>query len=302
MKMCFSIDDFILPSPKGTVITIGNFDGIHRGHQRILKRALKEGKKLSLPSGILTFRDHPRNSSSKDKTFEITSLEQKLERFEKMGFDFCVVSETEEKVLKMQPMEFLDQIIRKRFQAKRIVVGTNFRFGQGARGTVNDLKNYEHTGGYKLVQLPLLQTGGEPVSSTRIRKSIQEGHFDLANHLLRRRVFLTGKVIPGKKIGAVLGFPTANIPAPSSRILFDGIYKVNLWLEHHRYQGVMNVGKAPTFKGNRRRLCEIHILHFKFRILYGLSLTFQVIKRIRDQIKFDRVEDLVEQIKKDLEA
>lgn len=288
-------------SPKGTVVAIGNFDGIHKGHQTLLKAAIKQGKDLSMPTGILTFKDHPRHFFLKDRTWEIIPLAQKLDFFSRMGFDFCVVSPATENILKMLPLEFMQEILKNRFNAKTIVVGDNFRFGQKAQGTVDDLISFQKKYNHQLIQVPLVKMKGEIVSSTRIRRAIKEGEFDLANRLLNRPVFISGKVIPGKKMGgAILGFPTANIRAPSRRVLPDGIYKVRVWLEHKILEGVMNTGKAPSVGKQSQRMCEIHLLNFKARNLYGIPLTFQVIKKIREEMKFDRLSDLVEQIKKDI--
>ncbi len=296
MNVFSRLTDFILPPQKQTVVAIGNFDGIHPGHQLILQTAVTKAKERGIPAGAFTFNTHPKTLLYGKKIDPIIPSARRLKWFDELGMDFCFMLEESVDFFKKTPDQFIQDVLCDLLRTRVVVVGDNFRFGFQAKGSVEDLNRFQSPETFELFVIPMLLNDGKPVSSSRIRKAIETQDFESANTLLNRVEFHTGLVVPGKKMGTGLGFPTANLQSTSMQ---SGVYAVRCWVGNECYQGLMNVGTSPTFGENERR-CEIHLLRFPKRDLYGQTITFQILKRIRDEKKFSSKEELIRQIQSDI--
>jgi len=303
MKIFTHLKDFtFLPhsSQKKTVLAIGNFDGIHQGHHLILQTAVQMAKELEIPAGIFTFRTHPKTLLYGKKMEFILTPEQRLSYFEAQGIDFCLMLEESKRFFEKTPDQFIQEVLCNLLHVQMLVVGENFRFGFQAKGSVGYLKKIKKLLDFEVKVIPMLKSCFEVVSSSRIRKSIENLDFEDANLLLNRIEFLTGMVIPGNTLGTKLGFPTANVQLPKEQTVPNGVYAVRCWLGIQQFQGLMNVGTSPTFGENKLR-CEIHLLNFEKRNLYQEKITFQILNKIRDEKKFSSKEELIQQIRQDIE-
>jgi riboflavin kinase/FMN adenylyltransferase len=280
------------------VLTIGNFDGVHQGHQALIRKNQERAKALDLASVLYTFEPHPRRVLQPDNhPPRILSLEDKLGLIEDMGIEHVVV-EAFSRVFAMHPATwFAQEIIQKRMRAKAMVVGHDFRFGNGRKGNAEGLKDM-------LPKLPLESLDAVKVedtiaSSSRIRERVAGGDVSGAAALLGRPYAIHGRVVPGSARGHGLGFPTANLDLSSELIPGRGVYAVQVHLDNQIQAGVANLGVRPTF-GMHQFCLEVHLLDFE-RDLYDQTLKVDFIQRIREERRFDSSTALVAQIKKDVE-
>jgi riboflavin kinase/FMN adenylyltransferase len=301
MKIYTQLKDFVLPIEKKTVLAIGNFDGIHSGHQKILQTLVQKAKELELPAGVLTFKTHPKTFLYGKKIECLSTPEQRLSYFESQGIDFCLILEESKSFFEKTPDQFIREVLCDLFRVRAVVVGENFRFGFQAQGTVAYLEKMKEFFDFEVQVISMVKNRSEVVSSSRIRKSVENLDFEDANFLLNRTDFFTGVVVRGNQRGTALGFPTANLKLPQEQKIANGVYAVRCWIGEERFQGVLNVGTSPTFGGNELR-CEIHVLHFEKRDLYGETLTFQILQKIRDEKKFSSQEALIQQIQQDISS
>jgi len=282
---------------KKSSLAIGNFDGVHKGHQKIFKYA----KKDKLKFGILTFSPLPvMFFNKKIKNYRLGSEEEKLRLLKKFNADFVVNIKFNKNFSRITAKNFIKNIIYRKINPKRIFVSNNFKFGNKRKGNVNLLKRFEKTYDYKLFKITPTKHKQKIVSSTKIRKLLQKGNINLANKLLSRTWFIDGHVIKGKKLGRKLGYRTCNIRIKNYVLPRAGIYAVRLLIDSKKklYPGVAYIGSRPTFDGKEVFL-EIFIFGIK-KNLYKKKLRVYFIKFIRPDKKFKNSSRLIKQMNKDV--
>jgi len=219
-----------------------------------------------------------------------------------MGLDFCIMSDETKDFFNIEPDDFVETVLIKQLQARVITVGQNFHFGHISKGKSKDLQNKEYSQKFKTLIEPLVKIDGEVVSSTNIRKAIKDCAFDLANHLLGKKIFQRSSVIQGKQIGKKLGFPTANIETQPDHLFTTGIYTANTWLKKLKYPSVVNIGYCPTISNYKEKKVEIHLINYKGNNFYGQNIIFQIKDKIRDEKKFQSKLELQNAIRDDIET
>ena len=286
---------------KGSAIAIGNFDGVHRGHQKVFKQAKKFAKKNKIRFGILTFTPLPvMFFNKKDSNYRLTSEDQKFNILKKYGVDFLVNIKFSKTFSKISAKKFIKNIIYKKINPKLIFVSNNFKFGNKRKGNVNLLKKFSKKYDYKLLKINPFRDQGKIISSTGIRKCLQTGNLDLANKLLSRTWFIDGRVKKGKKLGRKLGYRTCNIHIKNYILPKTGTYAVKVLIENKKkiYNGVAYLGSRPTF-GGKEIFLEINIFGIK-KNLYKKRLSVYFQKFIRRDRKFKNPTKLVRQMNKDV--
>ena len=286
---------------KRSAIAIGNFDGVHKGHQKVFQRTKKFSQKNKIKFGILTFTPLPvMFFNKKIKNYRLVSENQKLKLFEKYGVDFIINIKFNRNFSKIHAETFVEKIIYKKINPQFISVSNNFRFGSKRKGDVNLLKKFSYKYDYRLLNIRTLKYKGIIVSSTRIRKSLQNGKIHLANELLSRTWFVDGLVKKGKKLGRELGYRTCNIRIKNYILPKIGIYVVKVLIENNKktYSGVAYLGSRPTF-GGKEVFLEINLFGIK-KNLYKKKLKVYFLKFIRGDQKFKNSAKLIRQMNKDV--
>ena len=284
---------------KGSILLIGNFDGVHLGHKKLFKEAQKYKKKYKLKIGVLTFEPMPKMFFNKKlKNFRISSLKQKNELMKNLKIDFLINKKFDKNFSSTNSINFIKNIISKKLKTKFIFVSDNFRFGKNREGDVKQLKSFERELNYQLVKPKPVKLNNRIVSSTLVRKSLENGKLDFANKLLDRKWVVDGKVEKGRQLGRKIGFPTCNIDIKDFLIPRLGVYAVNVFLKGKIYKGIANIGYRPTFN-QKKLLLEVHLFNFSGN-LYNKLLSVEFLKFIRKEKKFNNVNQLRAQIKKDL--
>ena len=286
---------------KNSIILIGNFDGLHTGHQKLFNIAKNYKKKYSLKIGVLTFEPMPKMYFNDNlKNFRISSQQQKINYLNKLNVDFVITKKFDKKFSKTKSITFIKEIIGKKLNPRFIFVSNNFRFGNKREGNVRELIKYEKQYNYKIVKPQPSLVKKKVISSSLIRKYLQNGKLKDANKLLKRNWSIIGKVQKGKQLGKKIGFPTANIDIKDYILAKPGVYVVKVQkLNSLNYiRGIANLGYRPTFNG-KKVLLEIHLFNFSGN-LYNKYLTVEFLKFIRSEKKFKNVDQLKKQIKIDL--
>ena len=284
---------------KKSIIAIGNFDGVHRGHQEIFKLGKKIAKKNKTKFGVVTFSPLPSEFFQKQKNNNrITRDDIKIDLLKKNKVNFVFVCNFNKKFSNISAEQFVKDTIVKKLNATYVLVGKNFRFGHKRKGSVSLLKKYGKIYNYKVLDLKLSKQNKIKISSTRIRSAIEQGNLELATKLLGRNWSIKEKVVPGRKVGRSLGFRTANIEIKNNINPKTGVYAVRALVNNKKYAGVANFGVAPTFSRNKMVL-EINLFK-KIPPFYGKTVEVFFIKRIRDEKKFKNRILLISQIKKDI--
>ena len=286
---------------KNSILLIGNFDGLHIGHQKLFNFAKKYKKKYKIKIGVLTFDPIPKMFFNKKlKNFKISNLNQKINSFEKFKIDFVVIKKFDKKFSKMNYTKFIDNILSKKLKPKYIFVSNNFRFGNKREGNVNKLKFFEKKYNFKIINPKPLKKKTKIISSTLIRKLISNGKINIVNRYLDRNWSIDGKVSVGRKMGRKIGFPTCNIKLNDYVIAKPGVYAVNILINKNKklLRGIANLGYRPTFN-QKEILLEVHIFNFS-RNLYNKHLTIEFIDFIRKEKKFKNINQLKKQINLDI--
>ena len=286
---------------KNSIILIGNFDGIHSGHQKLFNIAKTYKKKYSSKIGVLTFEPMPKMYFNNNlKNFRISSLRQKVNDFAKLKVDFVVEKKFDKNFSKTKSISFIKEIIGSKLKPKFIFVSNNFRFGNKREGDVKELIKYEKKYNYKIIKPQPSLTKKKVISSSLIRKYLQIGKLKDANELLKRNWSIVGRVQKGKQLGKKIGFPTANIDIKDYILAKPGVYAVRAQKQKssNYIKGIANLGYRPTFNG-KKILLEVHLFNFSGN-LYNKYLTVEFLKFIRSEKKFKSVEQLKKQIKIDL--
>ena len=281
------------------VIAIGNFDGIHLGHQKVINHAKKKAKKNRLPFGLMTFEPVPvMFFNKKIKNHRINSLEQKKDQLKKLKLNFLIVIKFNKKFSSLSPEEFIKKIIHKKTNCRFLYVSKNFKFGFKRKGNIETLKKYEKQYDFKNVIVKPFKVKKKIISSTFIRKKIRKGHIEEVNKLLNRNWSIKGKVIKGQKRGRKIGFPTCNLKLGSYAIPRLGVYAVKVKTNNINNNGIANIGYRPTFNG-QSLLLETNIFGIN-KNLYNKVITVSFKKFLRAEKKFKNFEYLKKQIKIDI--
>ena len=281
------------------VIAIGNFDGLHLGHQKVINEARLKAKKFKLPLGVMTFEPVPVMFFSKKlKDHRINSLQQKKIQLEKLKLDFLIIIKFNKTFSSLTADQFIKRIIYKKTKCKYLYVSKNFKFGFKRRGNIQTLKKFENKFNYKNVITKPFKKNKKIISSTFIRKKIRAGKIELINKLLKRNWCVEGKVIKGKKKGRKIGFPTCNMGLKSYVIPKLGVYAVNVRTKDFIKNGIANIGYRPTFNG-QSLLLETNIFGIN-KNLYNKVISVSFKKFIRPEKKFNNFEYLKKQIKIDI--
>lgn len=275
------------------VVVLGVFDGLHRGHIRILKELTRYAKQVKGKSVVITFSPHPQGE------LHLYSLGRRIRLFEKIGIDICVVIRFTPSFARVSASEFIDNYLIKKIHPYSIFVGKNFTFGKGGRGKPSLLKKYAKRYNVKLKIFPICKIKGKSISSTYIRRLILTGQLSEAARFLGRPVSILGTVVKGSNLARYLGFPTANIKAHHEVSPPAGVYMVRVNLDNKTFNGICYIGSRPTFKTHNAKHIEVHIFRFNKNI-YARDLEIQFIKKIREERKFKSARQLTEQIKKDI--
>lgn len=300
MKTFFSIKDAADFLKNGSAVAIGNYDGFHLGHRSILRELIAQAKVQHLKSTILTFDPHPvKVFSPKVAPLLINTTAQKIELARSLGIDCLVIQKFDLKFARILPDDFFTQLLIKKLHARYISVGYDFTFGKDRSGTTDHLEllGAQHSVTVKIIDAKYYKKS-TLVSSTIVRKLIQDGQLQLANQLLTRPFFVDGVVVHGHQRGQKLGIQTANLQTDNELIPQDGVYATLVQIKQKVYQSVTNIGYNPTFD-NENRTIETHIFDFDDNI-YDKNLRLFFIKKIRHEKRFDSPQSLVKQIHKDV--
>lgn len=283
---------FPLSSNTPVGLTIGNFDGVHIGHQVLIEKLISESKKRKLIPAVMTFEPHPKEFfTPQDAPTRLTTLREKLEFFLSYGIEKVFVCAFNQKFSNISSETFMHQILTEQLKAELLIVGDDFRFGAKRQAGIEDLRK----NAFEIFEIPEIDVNGERVSSTRIREGLKEGRIEEVNQFLGRPYTISGKVVEGDKRGRQMGFPTANIHMKHLRPALTGVYAVKLGNKN----GVANLGVRPTISGTAKLLLEVHLLNFNEDI-YGQHVQVTFLEKIRDEMKFENINALIEQIKKDV--
>ena len=287
---------------KGSIILIGNFDGLHLGHQKLFTLAQYYKRKYSLKIGVLTFEPMPKMYFNKNiKNFRISNQKQKINILNKLNVDFVIIKNFNKKFSKIKSIDFIQNILKKKLQAKFIFVSNNFRFGNKREGDVKQLIKFEKEKfNYKIIKPKPLLIKRKIVSSSLIRDYLQKGKLKEVNKLLNRHWSIEGKVQKGKQLGKKIGFPTANIDIKDYVLACPGVYAVRAKITNNSkiVKGIANLGYRPTFN-EKKILLEVHLFNFSGN-LYNKDLTVEFLKFIRKEKKFRNIKQLQRQIKTDI--
>ncbi len=307
MKIYNHIDEFKKIS--NAVVTIGTFDGVHFGHQKIISRLLEVARQKKGESVILTFFPHPRMIlHPEDKAIKlISTISEKAERLEKLGIDHLILTPFTRDFSNLSPQEYISNILVEKIGTKHIVIGYDHRFGKDREGGLEHLQKYAGDFGFEVEEIPEQDINDVAVSSTKIRNAIQSGDVKTANNFLGYPFHLTGKVIKGDQIGRSLGFPTANLFVEETYKLIpaDGIYAVNVEVnpsmeENNTFNGMAYIGHRPTINGMTHNI-EVNIFDFD-KDIYGDIIRINFVDYVRGDEKFDSLDGLKAQLAKDEKA
>jgi len=303
VKIYHNINNFEAKNP---VVTIGTFDGVHLGHQKVIARLKEFARKHNGESVIFTFHPHPRlvTAPNEGNLRLLTTIEEKKQLFEKLGIDHLIVYPFTKTFSELSYSSFVKNILVDKLKTRCLVVGYDHRFGKNREGSFEYLKECAKSYNFKIEKLDALLIDEAHVSSTRIRNALEDGDVEQANKFLGYRFTLHGTVVEGQRVGRKMGFPTANIEAsdPHKLIPGYGVYAVEIILSGEKYGGMLNIGTRPTFNNNAdNRSIEVHIFNFSGDI-YNKEITLIFEAKIRNEKKFSGPEALVEQLKKDKET
>ena len=287
-------------STDNTILTIGTFDGVHLGHQKVLERLTNSAKENNLESTVLTFFPHPRTILNPNKPLKlINSVKERTELLNRSKVDNLIIHPFDKNFSELDPEKYVFEILVKKLKAKIILIGYDHKFGKNRTADITDLKIYGKKYGFKVIEIKAEEISNIAISSTKIRKAISEGNISTAKKYLGYDFSLSGKIVHGKSIGRTLGFPTANIEVKEEYKLLpkNGVYLIQSVINHNKYFGMMNIGIKPTIKESSKTI-EVNFFDFEGD-LYHKNIEVNIKKFIRDEIKFDSLELLKSQILKD---
>ncbi len=282
------------------MVTIGTFDGVHIGHKKILERLTTVASKHDLESIILTFFPHPRMVLQKDADIKlINTMDERSQILKETGLDHLVIHPFSVEFSQLSAKEYVQQMLAKYLKAKKVIIGYDHRFGKGRTADLYDLKVYGDCFDFEVEEITKQEIKDVAVSSTKIRKALLEGEIEKANNYLGYSFMLTGKVIRGKQLGRTLGYPTANLHIPETYKLIpkNGVYVVKSCIDNKKYYGMMNIGMNPTVGGSKQTI-ETYFFDVDMN-LYDKNIQICLLKRIRDEKKFNSIKALKEAMSDD---
>ncbi len=301
MQVFNSISSYV--HQKQSIVTIGTFDGVHIGHQKIIKKIVEDAKKMDCESLILTFFPHPRMVLSRESGVKLlNTINEKIGLLQKIGLSNLIIHPFDETFSQLSAEEFVVKILVERLNIKKIILGHDHRFGKDRSASIEDLIIFGEKYNFEVEQISAQQINQVSISSTKIRNALQDGNISIANQYLGYQYFFSGKVVKGKQMGRTIGFPTANIQIDEVNKLMpkNGVYIVKSTLNDKSHFGMMNIGTRPTVDGKNWTI-EVYFFDFD-KDIYNTSVTVSIIDRIRDEKKFDSFDSLKQQIKKDKES
>lgn len=279
---------------------MGMFDGVHKGHQKIIDFVNKIANKNKLESCLLTFEPHPKFIIEKKSTnFKLlTPLNEKIKKLHSFNLSKLIIQNFNTEIRKLSAEEFIYKVLIKILNIHTLIIGHDHQFGKNREGNFSLLLKLSKKFKFKIIQIPAIQKNKLIISSTKIRNALLQGDLNLANQLLGYYYTISGVVIKGSGTGKKIGFPTANIQTSNEKLIpKKGVYFVEILINSNFKFGIMNIGNRPTFNGKNIQI-EVHILNFS-KYIYGKKISIQLKKFIRDEIKFDSIEKLIKQIKQD---
>ncbi|WP_171910820.1 bifunctional riboflavin kinase/FAD synthetase [Candidatus Rickettsiella isopodorum] len=290
----------IKPRHKTCVATIGNFDGLHQGHQKVIQALIKLGKQLDLPICVILFEPHPQEFFYRDQApARLMRLREKIKFLQFLTIDRVLCLRFNKRLAECSAEEFVKKILIDKLGVKGLIIGDDFRFGRGRQGDFSFLQKLGQEYGFKVFSTPTVLFENERIGSSRVRRAVKQADFKLASLLLGRSFKLSGRVIYGDQRGRLIGFPTANIGLHRQILPLQGVFIVNVYgLASTPLAGVANIGKRPTVNG-LRNLLEVYLFDFDQNI-YGRFIEVEFLKKIRDEKKFDNLTALKHQITKDV--
>ena len=301
MKVYTRIEDF--KDVKNPVVTTGMFDGVHLGHQKIINRLKEVAKEQNGETVLLTFYPHPRMVLfPEDNELELLNTQkEKIELLKQLGIDHLIIYPFTKEFSRLTSVEFVRNILVNQMKTKRLVIGYNHHFGRNREGSFEHLKEYGPLYGFEVEEIPAQDIDNIEISSTKTRNALKAGDVKTANSFLGHSYSIHGKVVEGLKLGRTIGYPTANIVVDDKYKLIpeDGIYAVKLKYNGTELNGMLSIGNNPTVEGKGRSI-EVHIFEFDENI-YNKDLTIYFIERLRDEVKFNTLEELTVQLLKDAE-
>lgn len=283
------------------ILTIGTYDGVHIGHQKILKRVVALAQKEELVPTVLTLFPHPRMVLQKDDTIKLlNTIDERIELLKTIGIEKVIVKEFTKEFANLSAKDYVEQILVKELNTKQIVIGYDHHFGKNRSANIDDLKIFAKEFNFKVEEISAQEIEDVTVSSTKIRKALNNGHIEIANAYLGYNYFISGEVVKGKGIGRTLDYPTANIHIKESYKLIprDGVYVVKSVIDNTTIFGMMNIGTNPTVSGKSRSI-EVHFFNFD-KDIYGKNLKIEFLHWLRSEQKFESLEALKKQLNIDM--
>ncbi len=287
-------------APTKTILTLGTFDGVHVGHQKIIKKLLKQQEKTPAPTVVLTFFPHPRMVLQQDQSLKLlNTIEERIELLQNLGIDCLVVHPFDYEFSRLTAEEFVEKVLVQHANIQNIIIGYDHRFGRNRTANITDLEQFGKQFGFDVTQISAKEVDEISVSSTKIRNALIEGDIATANTYLGYHYFLTGSVQKGKQLGRSIGFPTANLQLAADYKLVpkNGVYIVQSTLLGKTVYGMMNIGNNPTVDGTQQHL-EVHFFDWN-NDLYQQTIRVELLHKTREEIKFDTVVDLKKQLELD---
>ncbi|WP_369695065.1 bifunctional riboflavin kinase/FAD synthetase [Mesoflavibacter zeaxanthinifaciens] len=283
------------------ILTIGTYDGVHIGHQKILKRVVALAQKEELVPTVLTLFPHPRMVLQKDDTIKLlNTIDERIELLKTIGIEKVIVKEFTKEFANLSAKDYVEQILVKELNTKQIVIGYDHHFGKNRSANIDDLKIFAKEFNFKVEEISAQEIEDVTVSSTKIREALNNGHIEIANAYLGYNYFISGEVVKGKGIGRTLDYPTANIHIKESYKLIprDGVYVVKSVIDNTTIFGMMNIGTNPTVSGKSRSI-EVHFFNFD-KDIYGKNLKIEFLHWLRSEQKFESLEALKKQLNIDM--
>lgn len=301
MKVFNSISSYV--SQKQSIVTIGTFDGVHIGHQEIIEKIIEDAQNSDYESLILTFFPHPRMVLAHELGVKLlNTINEKIELLEKIGLSNLIIHPFDEIFSQLSAEEFVAKILVEKLKIKKIILGHDHRFGKDRSASIDDLIIFGKKYNFEVEQISAQKIDQVAISSTKIRTALLEGNIVLANQYLGYQYSFSGKVVKGKQLGRTIGFPTANIQIDEAYKLIpkNGVYIVKSSIDEKIHFGMMNIGNRPTVDGKNQTI-EVYFFDFD-KDIYYTSISVTILDRIRDEKKFDSLEDLKKQIEKDKQS
>lgn len=283
-----------------TVVTIGTFDGVHLGHRKIIQRLIDSAKKQSLQTALLTFYPHPRMVLQQSDDLKlINTIDERKHILKETGLEHLIIHPFTLEFSRLTARAYVEDILVKGLNAKKIVIGYDHHFGRNRTADINDLKAFGEEFNFEVDEISKQDIEDVAVSSTKIRKSLENGNLEKANEFLSRPFFISGEIVKGKRLGRQMGYPTANLKISESYKLIprEGVYVVVSEIGGQRYYGMMNIGTNPTVGGQDQSI-ETYFFDLD-KNLYEMHLQIQLLKRIRSEMKFENLDALIKAMKAD---